>query len=469
MPTRSKTIDLANLPSIDEILRNERSRAGRETLGEARATDLARDVVAGLRSETVSGKIRAKNEMLDEALLRFEQRTLVETLSGTRPVINATGVVIHTNLGRAPLSETAKRAMAEASRYCTLEYDLETGVRGPRGRRAEDLIVQLTGAEAALIVNNCAAAAFFVLSAFAAGGEVIISRGEMVEIGGDFRVPDVLLSSGGKLREVGTTNRTRLTDFARAVNKKTRVILRVHPSNYRIVGFTAMPKLSELAALAKTRKVILYEDIGSGALIDLSAIGLTDEPVVARSLAQGVDIVTFSGDKLLGGPQAGIIAGRKALIEKLRKHPLYRALRVDKMTYAGLGATLQAYVQGSALKDVPVLSMLSRSSDQLAKRASEFAKLLKLRLARTRKLKIELVSGASAIGGGAAPAIQPKTTLIALTHSRKTSQAMERDLRFADMPVISRIVNDRVVLDLRTVAASEEEGLINAIENTVRS
>jgi L-seryl-tRNA(Ser) seleniumtransferase len=256
------------------------------------------------------------------------------------------------------LPESARLAIAdEAAGYCTLEYDLGTGKRGRRGRQAEELIVELTGAGDALIVNNCAAAAFFVLTVLAAGGEVIVSRGELVEIGGDFRVPDVLTQSGATLREVGTTNRTKAADYEKAITPKSRVILRVHPSNYRIVGFTAAPSVLELAALAHSRDLLLYEDLGSGAITDLSGFGLTGEPVVRESLAAGADVVTFSGDKLLGGPQAGIIAGKAEIIERLRKHPLYRALRVDKLIYAALEATLKEHRRGTAEADVPVPRM----------------------------------------------------------------------------------------------------------------
>lgn len=460
---KNRTLALRDLPSIDEVLRSESVKKTVASVGDARVADLARIAVSALRSEVLAGKLSGKQQLLAEVIDRVEQLVLADQLSGTQRVINATGVVIHTNLGRAPLSSAARRAVNEASGYCTLEYDLITGSRGRRGRRAEELIVQLTAAEDALIVNNCAAAAFFVLTAFAAHGEVIISRGEMVEIGGDFRVPDVLSQSGGTLREVGTTNRTRLADFAKAINKKTRVILRVHPSNYRIVGFTAMPSLSELSALATKNKVLLYEDIGSGALIDLSKYGLKDEPVVSRSIADGADVVTFSGDKLLGGPQAGIIAGRKAVIEKLRKHPLYRALRVDKLTYAALEATLDSYARSTAADEVPVIEMLAITKEDLEKRASLFVKELRSKIGRSQKIRIEAVPGVSAIGGGAAPSVQPETTLVAISHKALPILNVEQNLRLATPPVVARIIDGRVVIDLRTVAVSEENELIAAI------
>ena len=384
-------------------------------------------------------------------------------MGGTRKVINATGVVIHTNLGRAPLSEKAQMAVAGAASYCTLEYDLLTGKRGRRGHRAEALLAELTRAEDVLIVNNCAAAAFFVLTVFASGGEVVISRGELVEIGGDFRVPDVLSQSGATLHEVGTTNRTKLADYEKAINEKTRLILRVHPSNYRIVGFTATPSVAELAVLAHSKDLLLYEDIGSGALIDLSGLGLRDEPVVSRSIADGADVVTFSGDKLLGGPQAGIIAGKIEYIEQLRKHPLYRALRVDKLAYAALEATLDAYRRDAAVDEIPVLRMLSMSKAEMEMRVVRFAKQIEEKLNGSSNLRFETLDGASAVGGGAAPAVQPETKLLAVSHSSMKAPKLEQLLRNSEPPVIARIVDDRVVIDLRTVSEADESDLLDVL------
>jgi L-seryl-tRNA(Ser) seleniumtransferase len=384
----------------------------------------------------------------------------MELMTGTHRVINATGVVIHTNLGRAPLSAAARTAIAnEASQYCTLEYDLDTGKRGKRGLRAEQMLARLTGAEDVLIVNNCAAAAFFVLTVFAAGGEVVISRGELVEIGGDFRVPDVLSQSGATLREVGTTNRTKLADYEKAINSETRVILRVHPSNYRIIGFTAMPTLAELSDLAKRRGVMLYEDMGSGALIDLSEVGLSDEPVAAASIAAGADLITFSGDKLLGGPQAGIIAGRKEFVDRLRKHPLYRALRVDKIAYTGLEATLDSYSRGTAMEDIPVLRMLSLTRQQVAGRVEQLIE----RLGNINNITLEMIDGLSAIGGGAAPSVALETKLLGVSHRSKSVRELEAKLRQSQPPVIARIVDDRLMIDLRTVADEDESQLLEAL------
>ena len=465
MPQAKRTNSiLRHLPSVDELLRSKAGRAIAASAGERHAAVLVRDVVAGLREQmaTPGVKERLKVELLSMAEGRLENAWQVERLAGTQRVINATGVIIHTNLGRAPLSDDARRAVAGAAGYCSLEYDLETGKRGRRGARAEKLLEELTGAESVLIVNNCAAAAFFVLTVFAAGGEVVISRGELVEIGGDFRVPDVLSQSGATLREVGTTNRTKLADYEKAINDKTRVLLRVHPSNYRIVGFTATPSVTELAALAQKRGVLFYEDIGSGALIDLAGAGLGDEPMVGASLVAGADVVTFSGDKLLGGPQAGIIAGKAEYVDRLRKHPLYRALRVDKLAYAALEATLEAYRRGAAI-DVPVQKMLSMTIDDISRRVDNFVRRLKKQTAKSADLRSEIVDGESAIGGGAAPTAHLATKLIALTHGKLSAPRLELALRQAEPPVISRILEDKVLIDLRTVAESEESELLAAM------
>jgi len=361
------------------------------------------------------------------------------------------------------LSKEARRAVAEeAAGYCTLEYDLETGARGRRGRRVEELLAELTGAEAALVVNNCAAAALLALSALARGGEVVVSRGELVEIGGDFRVPDVMAESGATLVEVGTTNRTKLSDYERALGERTRLVMRVHPSNYRIVGFTSTPSLDELAALAGAHGLPLYEDAGSGALSDLTPSGLTGEPVIRESIEAGAGLVTFSGDKLLGGAQAGLVVGRGELIERLRKSPLYRALRADKLALAALEATLEAHRRGTALREVPALRMLSATRGEIEKRARAFTRRLRKRVP-PGALGVEIIEGQSAVGGGSAPTTHPATALLALTHARLSASALEEALRKATTPVVARILGERVVLDLRTVAEDEEAGLLEAL------
>src|SRR5258706_4217862 len=465
MPAKAPASNAAlrNLPSVDGLLRSKMGKQIAMDWGESHTADLARKAIDEIRGEMglSTGEEYSKVSLIAVAENKLENAWASEQMTGMHRVINATGVVIHTNLGRAPLSENARRAVAdEASGYCTLEYDLETGKRGRRGGRAEDLLAELTGAESVLIVNNCAAAAFFVLTAFAAGGEVVISRGELVEIGGDFRVPDVLTQSGARLSEVGTTNRTKLTDYEKVINKDTRMILRVHPSNYRIVGFTATPSVAELAALAHKHNVMIYEDLGSGALIDLSSLGLNDEPVVRGSIDAGADVVTFSGDKLLGGPQAGIIAGRAEFIDRLRRHPLYRALRVDKLAYAALEATLSAYRRNAALDEVPVLRMLSLSKNAIAERLERFTDELRNKVGDNSDLRFETVDGVSAIGGGAAPAVQLETKLLALTHKKMSIPRLEQLLRNSTPPVITRIVDNQVMIDLRTVSQNEESELL---------
>ena len=413
-----------------------------------------------LRHELHNGSARSgtKAQLLADAEVRLQ--ALWERSLSTRlqRVINATGVVIHTNLGRAPLSDPAKKAIVEAADYCNVEYDITTGERGKRGARVEAMVCELTGAEDALIVNNCAAAAYLVLTVFASGQEVIISRGELVEIGGEFRVPDVLSRSGAKLREVGTTNRTNLGDYDKAISDKTSMILKVHPSNYRIVGFTSAPSLSKLSELAHAKNILIYEDAGSGAMSDLGSVGLADEPVISESIRSGVDIVTFSGDKLLGGPQAGVIAGRSEFIEKLRKDPLYRALRVGKLIYAGLEATLEAYLRGAAAGEVPVLKMLSTTSADLERRCRDAIENI-----RNAKLTSEVLQGKSAVGGGAAPTFQPESPLIVLKHTELSASALERKLRNRNIPVITRIIEDKVAIDLRTVPEADMHELIAAL------
>lgn len=464
------------LPSIDELIGTESGRKVVGAAGQRRAAALAREVTDAFRyelrknSEGRTGPASAltKESILEALARRLEGAWRRSQDSRLRRVINATGVIVHTNLGRAPLSEAAIAAITnEAKSYCTLEYDRTSGKRGRRGAHAEGLLAELAGAEAALIVNNCAAAAFLVLTVFARGREVIVSRGELVEIGGDFRVPDVLAQSGAVLREVGTTNRTRIADYEKAVSENTVMILRVHPSNYRIVGFTETPPLEALASLARSSKLLLYEDAGSGALIDLTKFGLTDEPVISRSIADGADIVTFSGDKLLGGPQAGMIVGRRDSIELIRKHPLYRALRVDKLTYAALQATLDAYMREKAESEVPVLKMLGLSSEALAERSRKFVSDLSGRVPPDAGLGFEIIEGNSAVGGGAAPNVQPPASLIALSHSAFSASHIEEKLRSSEPPVIARIADDKVLIDLRTVAELEEAELLDAIAEIV--
>src|SRR5215212_1836471 len=327
--------NLRHVPSVDQLLRTGAARELRDRVGARRATNIARSVIAEIRGLVRDSAAEPTNDgLLSEAIRRMEATAQRETHAGIKAIINATGVLLHTNLGRAPLSPAARAAIDEAARYCSLEYDLESGARGGRGTRVESLLKDLTGAEDALVVNNCAAAALIFLQVLAADGETIVSRGELVEIGGDFRVPDVMASSGTRMVEVGTTNRTHLHDYERAINSNTRLIMRVHPSNYRIVGFVSSPPRAELATLAREAGLALYEDAGSGQLADLRQYGVVDEPVVREIIESGVDVVSFSGDKLLGSAQAGLIVGRQEIISLLRKNPLCSALRSDKLRLA---------------------------------------------------------------------------------------------------------------------------------------
>lgn len=378
-----------------------------------------------------------------------EQALITQARGSLRPVINATGVVIHTNLGRAPLADAAvERAAALARGYTNLEYDLERGMRGSRTVHAEALLTAITGAEAAIVVNNNAAATLLILTGLAAGREVVISRGELVEIGGGFRVPDIMRQSGATLREVGTTNRTRASDYTAAVSSATAMFLRVHPSNFRIEGFTERPSLDELVGIGRALNVPVVEDIGSGCLLD----DLHDEPSVQASLAAGVDLVCFSGDKLLGGPQAGIIVGRTALIDRLRTHPLMRAIRADKITFALLEATLAEYASGRAASTIPVQRMLHTTPEDIEVRGQRLAESI-----AGAGWHVAMLSGASAVGGGSAPGLQLPTVLLSLSRDGQSPAQTERWLRSLDPPVIARIEHDRVVLDLRTVLPEQDE------------
>jgi L-seryl-tRNA(Ser) seleniumtransferase len=421
---------------------------------------MRREILASASvEETENG---SQSSLLSEAEKRLAATHLNESAKRLRHVINATGVVLHTNLGRAPLSEAARRAITEqAAGYCNLEYDIVNGTRGPRSPRVDDLLADLTGAEAALVVNNCAAATLLVLTVLAAEGETIVSRGELVEIGGDFRVPDVMAQSGTRMIEVGSTNRTRLSDYRKAISENTRLIMRVHPSNYRIIGFTATPALKELASLAHDTGLTFYEDAGSGALLDFTEYGIDGEPVISKSIEAGADLVSFSGDKLLGGPQAGLLVGRSEPIERMRRHPLYRALRADKLRLAALEATLDSYARGTSVSEVPAHQLIAQSADRIKERAESM--ILRLRERLVESVSLDTVDGESAAGGGSGPSSRLPTVLVSIAHQGLTPNQIEAALRRAETPVIARIVDDRVLLDLRTVAESDEQFLERAI------
>jgi L-seryl-tRNA(Ser) seleniumtransferase len=446
--------DFRVIPSIEVLRQREEVRAFEVQYGAEATVAALRDGAEALRKRIAGGE---QVERATEVIEAWAREALAGQARGSlRPVINATGVVIHTNLGRAPLAAAAIARVATIARgYSNLEYDVEKGERGSRTLQAESLLTTLTGAEAAIVVNNNAAATLLILTGLAAGRDVVISRGELVEIGGGFRVPDVLRQSGATLREVGTTNRTRITDYIAAVSPATAMFLRVHPSNFRIEGFTERPTLNDLVGAARAMNVPVVEDIGSGCLVD----DVADEPSVQASIAAGVDLVCFSGDKLLGGPQAGIIAGRKALIDRLRTHPLMRALRADKITFAILEATLAEYAAGRASASIPVQHMLKMSADDIEARATALAERLS-----AAGWRVALVSGSSAVGGGSAPGLALPTVLLSLARDGEPPDTTERWLRSLDPPVVARIEHDRVVLDLRTVSPDDDAVLASLLE-----
>jgi L-seryl-tRNA(Ser) seleniumtransferase len=450
--------DYRVIPSIDVVRQRDAVRALEAAHGSDAVLRALRDAAAALRARIAAGEGPADADAAAEQLTAAAGAALAAEARGSlRPVINATGVVIHTNLGRAPLAGAAMaRVAAIAGGYTNLEYDLTRGERGSRTVHAEPLLTALTGAEAAIVVNNNAAATMLILSGLAAGREVVISRGELVEIGGGFRVPDVMKQSGATLREVGTTNRTRVNDYVAAVSPATALFLRVHPSNFRVAGFTERPALEDLTAAARAMQVPLVEDLGGGCLVD----GQASEPTVQASIRAGVDLVCFSGDKLLGGPQAGIIAGRKALVDRLRTHPLMRALRVDKITLAMLEATLAEYAAGRSATTVPVQRMLHMTAEAIEARVQALAGAL-----AEAGWRVAMMSGASAVGGGSAPGEDLPTVLLALDREGLSAVAIERRLRALDPPVVARIEHDRVVLDLRTVLPEQDELLAGLLRS----
>ncbi len=432
---------LRELPSVNELLERLSTRAD----GYPRSMVVAevRRVLSERRESIRAAQQRNNAPALGEEVMR---RLKELTRPSLRRVINATGVVLHTNLGRAPLPR-----FEPVFGYSNLEYDIEKGSRGKRDSHLAPLMERLLG-RPAIAVNNNAAAVYLTLHELAAGYEVIVSRGELIEIGDGFRIPDIMSHSGALLREVGTTNKTAIDDYRNAITDRTRLILRVHPSNFQITGFTAKPELSELAALAKERKIPLYEDLGSGCIVDLKPFGL-DEPLVEDSINAGVDLVSFSTDKLLGGPQSGILAGRPDLVTRLRRNPMFRAFRVDKLISQALETVLRSllFLQW---QDIPALRMLALSQDEIHKRATSFRD-------RLTGYRSELIDGESVAGGGATPTQAIPTALIAIEAPDVT--ALERNLRLGDPPVISRIENDRLIIDLRTVFPEDEQELLAAL------
>jgi L-seryl-tRNA(Ser) seleniumtransferase len=453
------------LPAVDEWLSSPQGRALCAEYSRAEVVTVLREHLAYYRERLGDGTAAVPAFMSDEYAARVRADLMRRRLPSLRAAINATGIVVHTNLGRAPLAPEALAAITAVARgYSTLEIDLATGKRGSRHRHVEALLAELTGAAAGLAVNNCAAAVVLALNTVARDAEVLVSRGELIEIGGSFRMPDVIAQSGARMIEVGTTNKTTLADYRNAITANTRALLVSHPSNYRIVGFTAKPALGELAALAHERGIALIHDLGSGALVDLRFAEGVAEPTVAQSIAQGADLVLFSGDKLLGGPQAGLVVGRADLIEALKRNPLARALRIDKLSLAALAATLALYRPPHDPRErIPVLRMLSEPKASVARRAARIARELR----KNTRLMVELGDDVSYAGGGALPLEELPTRIVRLRALDMTVTELVQRLRVADPPVIARIVDNAVILDPRTVPTTEIPKLLAAIAHTV--
>jgi L-seryl-tRNA(Ser) seleniumtransferase len=459
---------LRQLPSIDELLAQPRLVELAARTDRGLVLEIARAILGDLRARILEGAttnsqakiVVLRREALEEHIAAEVERILARSL---QPVINATGVILHTNLGRAPLpAAVVEEFRRTATQYSNLEYDLQNGVRGKRDVHTAQLLERLTGAEAAIVVNNCAAAVLLVLAALAKSGEVLVSRGELIEIGDGFRIPEIMAESGAILREIGSTNRTHLADYENAVGEKTRLLLRVHPSNFKITGFTEKPSLQELVALSRRSGIPLVEDLGSGCLVDLSGNGVS-EPTVRDSIDAGVDIVLFSGDKLLGGPQAGIIAGKKELIARIRRHPLFRALRVDKLTIAALEATLSAYLR-AAWDELPALRMMRMTSSEILKRSEDFLAVLRPQLP-SGEVESEIAHGHSLAGGGSTPSQSLPTKLLRFASVRYSATQLEQRLRRgpSTVPVIARVEDDRLIIDLRTVFPEQEALLREAL------
>lgn len=447
--------EVRKLPSVDRLLQYEEVASARVAYGQSLTQQAARETVDAARRAILEADQPCPelSTLAKSVLTRLEELTQ-PTL---RPVINATGVLIHTNLGRAPLSAAAQAAMEVAAHgYTNLEYDLASGQRGSRYVHAVDLLCRLTGAEDALVVNNNAAAVLLCLMALASGREVIISRGQLVEIGGGFRIPDILRTSGARLVEVGATNRTHRSDYEEAIGPATALLLRVHSSNFRQIGFTAEVPLADLVALGRAHDLPVVDDLGSGTLLDTGAFGLAHEPRVQESVQAGATVVTFSGDKLLGGPQAGLIVGKKQAVARLRSHPLTRALRVDKIAVAGLAATLTHYLTGEAVRAIPIWRMIAARPDDLAARSRAWAGQL-----AARGFVTEVRAGESTVGGGSLPEETLPTSL--LTLSKLPADALSTRLRLGQPSVVARIVDDALCFDPRTVLPDQDDALLNAI------
>jgi L-seryl-tRNA(Ser) seleniumtransferase len=452
---------LRALPGVDRLLRMEQTLDLIDEFGHLLVAESFRAILEQTRIDLMDGRL---GRVPDETtLLEAARASLADQLKPSlRPVINASGVIIHTNLGRAPLSNESRAAVELVSAaYSNLEYDLAEGSRGSRTVHAEKLITRLTGAEAALVVNNNAAAVLLILTALCPGKEVIVSRGQLVEIGGGFRIPDVLAQSGAHLVEVGTTNRTHLADYANAVSDDTAAILVTHDSNFKIIGFTSQPALSELADLAREHQLLLLFDQGSGVMLDVAPFGLEPDMTPIDGLRAGCDVVAFSGDKMLGGPQAGIIIGKQTHIERLKRHPLARAVRADKLCLASLSATLTPYLTNQALEKIPVWRMIARTIEEIVIEADSWVSRL-----REHDINAFTLSGESRIGGGSLPGATLPTRLVAIDQPNMSAASLAATLRAAPIPVIGRIQDGYLLLDPRTVLPEQVNHLLDAVIRT---
>lgn len=451
---------LSQLPKMDELLEDVAVAPWFEGFDRSYVKNYLNEALNQVRQAILAGE---DVDISHSAVVAIAERKLTaKKRPNLRPMINATGTALHTNLGRALLSDKAVEATQRVNaRYSNLEYNVEAGERGSRYAHIEDLLKELTGAEAALVVNNNAAAVMLLLTATTQGQEVLISRGELVEIGGSFRVPDVIESVGARLKEVGATNKTHLRDYERAITEETGALLRVHTSNYRVVGFSQVPDDNDLVALAHQHDLPAFNDLGSGLLIDLQPLGLPREPLVSEVVAAGYDVVSFSGDKLLGGPQAGILVGTKQYIDQLKRHPLLRALRVDKMTLAGLEATLQAYLKPEqAMKDIPLLQMLGQSEEKLARKAQTLADDIR---ALDKGYQVNIIEGQSQVGGGAFPEARLATHLVEISHPDYSESTLEQKLRQAEFPIIARTSDGKVQFDVRTLLEADSGKICQAL------
>ncbi len=457
---------LRNLPSIDSLLQTESAAHLIARFGRPLTLDALRFVLDEIRTRFKTSPT-VDSVSTDLILAQAESQLTAWTNSTLHPVINATGVILHTNLGRAPLSDATIRAMDSASRgYSNLEFDLETGKRGSRLIHAESLLQKLTGAESALIVNNNASAVLLILSALANKKRVIIARSQLVEIGGGFRVPDVMKQSGAKLVEVGTTNKIHLSDYEEALGESTGLVMRAHRSNFKMVGFAEEPELKDIVHITHQYNSIIVDDLGSGALYDTAKYGLAHEPTVQESMQAGADIICFSGDKLLGGPQAGIIIGKKVLLDKIKKHPLARAVRADKTCLAGLSATLTHYLKDEAEREIPVVKMMSLTLNQLKGRAEAWMNELGQGLALSN-VEVEIESGLSTVGGGSLPDESMPTFLLSL--NVKSPDKFLKKLRQQNPPIIARTENNKILLDPRTVLPEQEGALLVGLKNLLKA